>query len=76
MDQAESYRIHLDWWGKCRTCEFWEGNRENAQPATAKCSCASSDRYGLRSTWDGHCDQWDSFDTDVALQVLEEGESA
>jgi hypothetical protein len=72
VSPEESYRIHLDWWGKCRTCTHWEGPREKSAPRTAKCSSASSDRYGLRSTWDGYCPEWDSFDTDTALQVMED----
>ena len=76
MDPAESHRIHLDWWGKCRTCEHWQGNREKSEPATAKCDCGMSDRCGLRSTWDGYCKEWDSFDIDTALQIMEEDEQS
>jgi len=27
MNYEESKRIHLDWWGKCRTCRWWAGPR-------------------------------------------------
>ena len=24
IDRADSVRLHEDWWGKCRTCRFWQ----------------------------------------------------
>jgi hypothetical protein len=70
MDKSESKRIHEDWWNKCRTCRFWTGNRETMDPG--KCSNEKSDMFGQETWTEGHCKKWDTFDIDVALELMEE----
>ena len=70
MDPKESYRIHLDWWGECRTCVHWSGDR--IASTGGKCEGTSSPNYGYRTFTSGNCQEWDSFDTDTALQVMED----
>lgn len=76
MDKAESYRIHKNWWGKCRTCKWWKGGRASTFVGTTNGPCASkkSPLFEAVTTWDGHCPEWDSFDIDIAMQLMEEGE--
>ncbi len=69
LNLAESIRLHEDWWGKCRTCTFWGGDREHRTPGP----CGNS-LSPLRSqeTWtEGHCPKWDTFDVEGALAVLD-----
>ena len=81
IDRAESVRLHEDWWGKCRTCRFWNGAtaiREGADGSRlvhlrwddAECENPRSLLVGQVTTTEGHCRQWDSFDVDVALETM------
>lgn len=73
MDKRESKRIHEDWWGECRTCRFWMGNRETfGNTGFDKCNNDKSDFYNQETLRSGFCKKWDSFDIDVALALLEE----
>ncbi len=78
LGSNESKRLHLDWWGKCRTCRFWDGAdkispREGREPMVqirwepAPCTNPASPLYGQETRTEGHCKKWDSFDVDVAL---------
>lgn len=81
ISKAESMRLHLDWWGNCRTCRFWHGtdkvsSREGApdfvQPRwnDSPCTNPKSPLFGQECTTEGECKKWDSFDVDVALEAL------
>ena len=81
MDKQESKRLHMDWWGKCRTCRFWQGT--NAGDGSGSMGNQTRWNPGLcnnpksplfeQETWtEGHCDKWDSFDIDVALEMMGE----
>jgi hypothetical protein len=83
MDKEESKRLHMDWWGKCRTCRFWQGtdagngdgsvgNQIRWNPG--QCSNPSSDLYGQETWTEGHCNQWDTFDLETAVELLEGNE--
>jgi hypothetical protein len=72
MDKEESYRIHLDWWHQCRTCKHWLGDRGNM--SSNKCGCVKSSLYDQATSSCGHCEEWDSFDIDTAIKVLEDNE--
>jgi hypothetical protein len=79
MDREESIRLHMDWWGKCRTCRHWHGaaggllGEERWEPAL--CENPVSDMYGKETWTEGECRKWDSFDIDVALELLSNGGS-
>jgi hypothetical protein len=70
VDKAESIRIHLDWWGQCRTCEFWNGDRGTGGIPWGECSNPKS--MNKRTTSDGDCKGWDSFDYEGACGALDE----
>lgn len=73
VSKEESIRLHMDWWGKCRTCRHWNGaddaNFIRWQPA--KCENKDSDLYGQETHIGVHCPKWDSFDIDTALSLME-----
>jgi len=82
MDKEESYRLHCDWWGKCRTCRFWGGTDQGDGSGSygnsprwnpGPCNNPDSDLYQLETWTEGHCKKWDSFDLKTALEILEEG---
>lgn len=71
-DRTEAQRHidwHLDWWGKCRTCSFWTGDRDATTPGT--CGNAKSDMHGQETWTEGHCRSWDTFDIVAAVAVLD-----
>jgi len=81
VERAESIRLHEDWWGKCRTCRFWNGAdearpREGLPPLVSirwhpsRCENPRSQLHSTEADMDGSCPQWDSFDVDVALEVM------
>ena len=72
MDKAESRRLHLDWWEKCRTCNHW-GSSLRGNSELAHCLMKQSPLYGNQTASNGHCPKWDSFDLDTALEVLDAG---
>ena len=43
-----SVRIHYDWWNKCRTCEFWTGDRDSMEDG--KYTKQNSEIYIMDST--------------------------
>lgn len=68
-----SARIHFDWWGKCRTCEFWDGVRDfglRDEPG-GLCKNEKSALHGQMPWSEGHCEYWDSYDYETALEVLD-----
>lgn len=70
IDKAESIRLHYDWWGQCRTCEFWI----DSDITRFKPGICSNEKSALfkKVTWtEGDCDKWDSFDIETALEFLE-----
>lgn len=73
MNLADSVEIHLDWWGKCRTCRFWRGDREKMTPGL--CAMPRSDLVNTETWTEGHCKQWDSFDLNAAVAVMEREET-
>ena len=76
MDKPESIRLHMDWWGKCRTCRHWQGtDGERGEPRWNPGPCTNSESPLFnQETWtEGHCEKWDSFDIDTALGMMEKG---
>ena len=74
IDKEESRRLHLDWWGKCRTCLFWQGtdNGNHVRWNNALCNNPDSELYKKETWTEGHCSKWDSFDIQTAFEILEE----
>ena len=79
MNKEQSKLIHMDWWGKCRTCRFWQGTDVGNGDGTMSnqvrwkdgpCSNPSSDLYIQETSIEGHCSKWDSFDIETALEIL------
>ena len=68
MEPEESVRLHLDWWGKCRTCKWWLGQRVTMEAGV--CSNSDSSLHNEETWTEGNCKEWDSFDVDAALVVL------
>jgi hypothetical protein len=74
-----SLRIHMDWWGKCRTCRFWNGangghfNDPRWEPAI--CENPASLHHGKETWTEGHCPKWDSYDIETAFELMEEWEN-
>jgi hypothetical protein len=82
VSKQESVRLHEDWWGKCRTCRFWNGadkvrEREGREPLVSlrwedsPCENPMSPWFGQVTSTEGECSKWDSFDVDTALAVIE-----
>jgi hypothetical protein len=71
-----SLRIHIDWWGKCRTCKEWDGERVKGfmgrcqHPLAAFRGC-ETDSDGPRTKDLRPCPDWESYDEDGALAALE-----
>lgn len=81
IDKEQSRRLHADWWGKCRTCRFWQGcdaGNGSGTPGNqirwtpGPCTNPASDLYNQETWTDGHCAKWDSFDLETALEILAE----
>jgi hypothetical protein len=70
VPHAESVRYHLDWWGQCRTCRFWGGPRAKAAES-GPCLNRASDLFEKPTTTSGECAQWDSFDLNAAIEVMD-----
>ena len=65
-----SVRIHYDWLYQCRTCEFWDGQRGYLDDG-GYCKNEKSPLFGAVTTWCGHCQCWDSYDYETALEVFD-----
>ena len=70
MNKEESKRIHMDWWGKCRTCAFWQGSDETRMEPGV-CTNQASELHEQETWIDGYCVKWDSFDIETALEMLD-----
>lgn len=69
MIKSESFRIHLDWFGQCRTCKYWKGNRDTMEDGP--CDNALSPLYA-RTLWTSdECSYWDTFDEETACEVID-----
>ena len=69
----EAIRLHLDWWGKCRTCSFWEGDRTQVKNP-AWCGNALSALFRSDVHAEGHCKEWDTYDIEAAVALLDNEE--
>lgn len=76
MNKEDSIRIHSDWWGKCRSCRFWHGTDEGTHLRwnPSPCTNPASDMFQQETWTEGHCNKWDSFDEEVAFEILEQDE--
>jgi len=78
MDKEESIRIHSDWWGKCRSCRFWQGTDNNTGPIKhlrwnpGLCTQPDSPLFEQETWTEGHCEKWDSFDIETAFEIMQE----
>ena len=66
-----SVRIHYDWCNQCRTCEFWASQDRLDVLAKVSCRNKKSELFGLVTTSSGHCPEWESYDYETALEVLD-----
>ena len=66
-----SARIHYDWYAQCRTCEFWACKDRSDVLSKASCDNKKSDMCGVVTTSSGHCKQWDTYDYETALEILD-----
>lgn len=67
IESTESGRYHVDWWGQCRSCVHWAGDRKSM--ADGVCENPDSDLHGRTTTTCGHCQGWLSFDPEMAGKV-------
>lgn len=77
MERPETKRILMDWWGACRTCKHWGGRRDSQLGAIPRhlggvCHGNKTPHYMEETQRGGGCGEWDPFDADVALEILEE----
>lgn len=70
MTKKESLMLHYDWWGQCRTCVSWQVS-DSTRSGPAICKNPESPLYNTETWTEGHCDKWDSFDIETALELLE-----
>lgn len=69
VQSSESLRLHLDWWQKCRTCEFWSGDRKTCEDGL--CEQPRGDFGGEITTSEGHCGNWESYDLETAMEIIQ-----
>lgn len=74
MDTVASQHLHIEYWGECLTCRFWTGLRHSAVQQSARCTSADSPLANQLTKSYGYCPKWDSFDIDVAFQVMQADE--
>ena len=77
IEKEEAKRVLTDWWGECRTCKNWSGKRVAQLGAIPRdlvgtCYSTASLNYLAHTRRSGYCGEWDAFDTDVAIEVMEE----
>jgi hypothetical protein len=72
--RSEELRIHMDWWGKCRSCQFWLGDRETM--ADGMCNQPRGDFGGEITTSEGHCGNWESYAIEAAMEIRQAEEEA
>ena len=70
MKLSESVRHHVDWWGQCRTCEYWMGDRSNNLDES-NCSNFSSPMFEKITSNCGYCPNWDAADIEAAEIVMQ-----
>lgn len=76
---SEAIRLHVDWWGKCRTCKWWDpvdAQREAVSwdergALTGICRGKKSVLFDVMTGPEGDCVEWDSYDVDAAIVVME-----
>ncbi len=76
IDKEESIRLHMGWWGMCRTCRHWTGTDSEDRPRwhPGKCTNPKSPLFEEETWISGECPKWDSFDIDTALEIMEKEE--
>ena len=68
-DVYEIERLYTDWYGHCRTCLHWGGQREH--PAEAgRCEKVESDLYKEKTTTDGRCDKYEPFESKIIPRLM------
>jgi len=60
------------WWGKCRTCDSWFGNRD-IEDNTGECMEGDSPHFEEKTGANHTCKKWDPWDVNLAFDILEEG---
>jgi len=74
-NRGESRRLHLDWYGLCRTCANW-GDKVGAWKRGSLdvyvCGCSESELSGQHTTSSGLCPKWESFDPEVESELKAE----
>lgn len=78
-NKEEAKRLLTDWWGECRTCKHWSGKRGSQISAIHRdlvgtCYSDKGPFYLQHTQRAGNCVEWDAYNTDIALEVMEEGE--
>jgi predicted ATP-dependent serine protease len=68
----EAKRLLTDWWGQCRTCKHWNSTNDRPNLGEFSCFAEASELHLRRTTSSGNCPEWDAFDVNVALEVMEE----
>jgi hypothetical protein len=68
LAESEKLRIHIDWWGKCRTCTHWSGDRVSMKEGP--CVAPGGPLQGQVTWTEGHCAAWTTFDAAIAAQAL------
>lgn len=74
-EESKSKRLHQDWWAQCRTCKFWSStDPERGVANPGMCDNLVSVNYKQETWSSGYCPQWDTFDIETALEILQEDE--
>lgn len=64
-----SIRLHQDWYHQCRSCDQWLGDRTTV--LTGVCNNYKSYFFFEETRSNGRCKEWDSFDYETALEVID-----
>lgn len=75
MTPEEKKRLLTDWWGECRTCRHWKSTSDRPNMGEFPCLAEASALHLQKTSSSGHCPEWDSFDVDVAIEIMEETSS-
>jgi hypothetical protein len=61
IKQHEEKRVLTGWYGECRACKYWEGNRFDPI-AKGECTCSRSPNYKSITWVSGYCKEWEQYE--------------
>lgn len=66
LKQISDKELLTEWFGECRACASWNGDRREDGLAKGKCTQPKSNM--TETTVCGYCPYWESFDPEIAIE--------